>query len=80
MLVISTAIKTTITDNGETISPEATVGAGLNGTILVQPATFLSGKIAVQSQNNGQYIIALNSRGIFLDDPPTRMLIRLFWW
>ena len=52
MLVISAAIRTTITDNAETISPEATAGAGLNGIFLGQPATLLGCKIAVQSQNN----------------------------
>lgn len=34
MLVISAVIRTTFTDNAETISPEATAGAGLNGKIL----------------------------------------------
>ncbi len=34
ILFISEAIRTTITDNAETISPEATVGAGVNGIFL----------------------------------------------
>ena len=34
MLVISAAIRTTITDNAETISPEAKIGAGLNGKFV----------------------------------------------
>ena len=70
MLVISAAIRTTITDNAETISPEATVGAGVNGIFLGQPATFLGCKIAVQSQNIGQYMIALISRCTLPDAPP----------
>ena len=70
ILFISETIRTTITDNAETISPEATVGAGVNGIFLGQPATFLGCKIAVQSQNIGQYMIALISRCTLPDAPP----------
>ena len=70
MFDISTAIKTTITDNAEMISLETIAGAGLDGITLEQPATFLGCKIAVQSQNNGQDMIALISRCTLPDAPP----------
>ena len=44
MLVISAVIRTTFTDNAETIRPEATAGAGSNGIFLGHPVTFLGGK------------------------------------
>ena len=72
MLVISAAIRTTITDNAETISPEAKIGAGLNGNLLGNQKPLWGGKIAVQSQNNGQDKIALISRGILPDNPPDK--------
>ena len=67
-LLISAAIRNMTPDGAEELRPETIAGAILNGLFLGRPAEFRGGKIAVSTQNNGEDMIALVTRGDLPDE------------